>query len=582
MHKTSSVVLSSLLIAHALSLDPAPQLRYMRRGSPFANTTITTTSTTTAAAATTQSNSAASTTTFLLPSASAAPRIAEPSTSEESPIGLVPTLSLPNLPPFPFPNVSTTEPTCVGFATYYNSVPPTVFLTVTEGYDVTVTAADVSVAAAETLITPLPPCESTIMSVFENTFPEATPMGGPEGLTAQKSSQNGLNQPFGSRTLDLPAFATFYPPAVPFPSADTSTAPSNNVATLTTPVTAPYSSVPYTSTVIVTKKTPVTVIVPPATSPGVNFQDPPSTANGAQNTIPSPPRVPSGPGTRPNGNNNIAAPSTTKPLVTSSGFSGAIGEPPRTITINGIPIFVLPSTVVIGDHSFAIPTSARTSFQVNGVGFGLGPSEIAAPGTTITFALPPQGQITTITPRPTSTTVPVGDGQTLIVGQTVAVIAGTTYRIGQDAPATTITVDDTTISVGSNGVALPRTVVSPVGATASRYVIYTVNGFTFSVDDNEAVLSSTTYRIGSDAPQTTTVVSGETVSFGPDGIGLHSTTIAPTAVPTAATGARSTDSASATGSATENGAALTSLRIPISELLGWYLIATCVLYNILL
>lgn len=570
MHKISGVVLSSLLIAHARSLDLAPQLRYMRRDRPFANTTITSTTT----AATTQSNST-TTTTFVIPTVSTTSRTTDPFTSKESPIRSVPTSSQPGLPPFQFPNVSTTEPTCVGFATYYDSVPPTVFLTVTEGFDVTVTAGDVSVAASETLITPLPPCDTTIMSaVFDSTFPEATPEGGSASMTQRKSSDNGPNQPFGSRTQNVPQFETYNPPGV----QESSTAPANAGATLT----APYSSAPYTSTVIVTKKTPVTVTVPPTTSPGVTFREPESTVNGAQNTVPAAPRVSSGSGANQNGNNNIVPPSTTKPPVTSSGFPGAIGEAPRSTTVNGIPIVVLPSTVVIGEQSFAIPTSARTSIQVNGVGFGLGPSEIAAPSTTITFAPPQQGQMITITPRPSSTTVPVGDGQTLIVGQTVAVIAGTTYRVGQGAPSTTITVDGTTISVGSNGVALPRTVVSPVGAAASGYVIYTVNGFTFSVDDNEAVLSSTTYRIGSNAPRTTTVVSGETLSFGPNGIGLHSTTIAPTAVPTAATGAGSSDSASATGgAANENSAAPTSLRIPFSELLGWYLIATCALYNFL-
>jgi hypothetical protein len=190
----------------------------------------------------------------------------------------------------------------------------------------------------------------------------------------------------------------------------------------------------------------------------------------------------------------------------------------------------------------------------------------------------------TITPRPTPTTVTVGDGFSLTVAQTVAVIAGTTYRVGQGAPATTITVDGTTISVGSNGVGLPATIVSPVGASASGYVVYTVNGITFSVDDNEAVLSSTTYRIGSNAAQMTTVVGGETISFGPNGVGLHSTTIAPTAVPSgsATTGARSTLSASATGGASnENAAAPARPRIPFSELLGWYLIASCAVYNLL-
>src|SRR5271156_1162410 len=36
------------------------------------------------------------------------------------------------------------EPTCVGSITYYSSAPPTVYMTITEAFTVTVTASDVS------------------------------------------------------------------------------------------------------------------------------------------------------------------------------------------------------------------------------------------------------------------------------------------------------------------------------------------------------------------------------------------------------------------------------------------------------
>lgn len=595
----SGAILSSLLVAHARSLDLQPQLRYPPRDRPFTNSTITTRPTSSPA---TQLNII--TTSPIIPATTSATSLnTDQFTNWEIPTGLISISTSSPLRRPPFQNTSTTstttttEPTCIGFATYFESVPPTVFLTVTEGFDVTVTAANESVTVPETLITPLPACDMTIMPAKMSV--EGNPVGAPAAATPTmpfNDSQPGAPRP---GTQYAPNFGSFRPGLQP----QESTSVTEMLKTETAPVQ--YSSVAYTSTVIVTKKTPVTVVVPPTSTPGVNFQ-PTEPTFGLENTKPPPPK-----GTGPTGNINMlppggtttssqtsppsTGPTTSRPnvgfadLIVSlilSGIARPTRDPAPGTTVNGVPIVVLPSTVVIGDQSFALPTSARTSVQVNGVGFELGPSEIVAPSTTIAIRPGSQQQMTTITPRPTATTVTVGDGLTLTVGQTVAVIAGTTYRVGPGAPATTITVDGATVSVGSNGVGLPRTVVSPAGASASGYVVYTVHGITFSVDDNEAVLSSTTYRIGSNAPQMTTVVGGETISFGPSGIGLESTTIHPTAVPSASatTGARSTASGSATGggAASSENAAPSQSRITFSELLGWYLIpTTCLVWNYL-
>ncbi|KAK5048906.1 hypothetical protein LTR84_005326 [Exophiala bonariae] len=597
MHILSCALLSSLVVAHARDLGSQPQLRYLRRDNSFVNNTITTRSTINIPL---QLNNI--TTSTLVPTTTRTISIdTDHITSWIAPIGSIPLSTSSPSPPPPYQNISTTEPTCTGFATYFESAPPTVFLTVTEGFEVTVTASNVSVTASETLITPLPACGTTILPAPSQRMTMDGEPFGSDFATFTKSVQDGPPGAPGRPTQNLPQFATFQPlpPQTVGSELATATAPLQSS-------TAPlqYSSVPYTSTVLVTKKTPVTVVVPPTTSPGVNFQITEPTFNGEGNTIPPPKQ------TMPNGNNNIMGPNGGRPtdnrvsssslpsttsrtslglgnLVSSIIFSG-IPRPPRetgrSTTVDGIPVVIYTSSIVIGDQSFAVPTSSRTTVQVNGVGFALGPSEIVAPSTTITVGPGPQDQRTTITPRPTSTTVTVGDDFTFVVGQTLAVIAGTTYRVGEGAPATTITIDGTTVSVGSNGVELPRTIVSPVGASASGYVIYTVNGITFSVDDNEAVLSSTTYRIGTNAPQMTTVVSGATISFGPSGIGLQSTTIAPTAVPSssATTGARSSSSSgAATGVANNQNASPAGPRINFSELLGWYLIPTWLVCNFL-
>lgn len=595
MHRLSCAILSLLFVAHAGGTELQPQLKYLRRDKPFANNTITTTSTLSIPI---QPNNITTSTTLGPTTTSTISINTDQFTTRIDPIGPTPTSTSSPFPAPPYQNISTTEPTCTGFVTYFDSIPPTVFLTVTEGFDVTVTASNVSVTASETLITPLPACGTTILpSAPARMSPEGAPFGSPEFATFTKSVKASAPGAPGLPTQNVPQFATFQTAGSLQPLAS-----STEMATLTAPLQ--YSSVPYTSTVLVTKKTPVTVVVPPTTSPSVNFQGTEPTFNGVSNTMPSPPKV-----SMPTGNNNILPPNGGRPtgspisspntrsttLRPSAGFGNIVNsiifsgisrpteETGRSTTVNGVPVVIFSSTVVIGDQSFAVPTSVRTTVQVNGVGFELGPSEIVAPSTTITVGPGRQEQRTTITPRPTSTTVTVGDDFTFVIGQTVAIIAGTTYRVGEGAPATTITVDGATVSVGSNGVELPRTIVSPVGASASGYVLYTVNGITFSVDDNEAVLSSTTYRIGTNAPQMTTVVSGETISFGPSGIGLHSTTIAPTAVPSgsATTGTRqsASSSGSATGVVNSENAAQTRPRINFSELLGWYLILPWLLCN---
>lgn len=601
-----SGIFVALLAASASAHDPNPvrvPKGYMRRREPLANTTSITNPTSIPA-----TTLALSTSTISAEVPNSSPRL-KPSASQ---------LSTPANTSSPFPSQITSEqPACSGIATYTDSVPPTVFVTIDEPFEVTVTVnASSSSTASETLITPPPECGHTIVPITQ------TPVNGPiapENSVLASTSTDKLRTGFGPDAQPGPSLVS------PRPSDKSGGVKSNAPLATEPPQTTAllsasnvYSSVPYTSTVTVTRKTPVTVTAPPTTSADVNFN--PNSIDPATTSPSSPPSGGKG-GNGPSSggstgasppNNGVAGPLTTTSGAANGPTRGGPGQtvstgsqestsrnvgdifvsivsvirssdpnppapPSGTTLVAGVPVVVLPSSVVIGGSTIAIPTATSTSIQVNGVTFGIGPSQVVAPSATITIgAFQSAREGTVITPQPSSTVITAG-GLTITVASTVAIVSGTTYRIGQGARTTSVTVGGNTVSIGPSGIGLPQggasqTTTSPSGG---GYVVYTVSGNTLSIDNSEAVISGTTYRIGPNAPQWTTVIGGQTVSFGPSGVGFASTTIAPTSPPssTAETGSRvTTTGAAGTQSPSSENAGSQLTNIPFSEVLGWYLI----------
>lgn len=113
------------------------------------------------------------------------------------------------------------------------------------------------------------------------------------------------------------------------------------------------------------------------------------------------------------------------------------------------------------------------------------------------------------------------NGVSFSVDASRAIISDTTYSFGNDAIATT-----TLILRGASLILGPSDYISGLPTLTP----ITLNGLTFSVDATEAVISGTTYPIGSAADSTRTVTVGGTqvVRLGPGGVALPSiTTIAP-------------------------------------------------------
>jgi hypothetical protein len=303
----------------------------------------------------------------------------------------------------------------------------------------------------------------------------------------------------------------------------------------------------YTSTVLVTKKTPVPTVVPDTSAPPdfhisstsaphVNSVAPSVQQGSTAPAIQTPGLVPE-PNTSKGSSPEPAPESIAVPdvpevqttavnagsLINSGVNAFALPTPaPTSANVKGVPVVVLPSSsgVVIGGQVVSIPPSdSKTTVVANGNTFTLGKSSVIGPGATIALA---------VDNAPTPVTV---NGLTLNVGATQAIISGTTYAIGAGAPTTTLTIGGQTIVVGPSGVGVPGKTIAPAKATGTAPLsVVTAGGVTITYDNTEAIVGSSTYRIGQGAPQTVITVNGKTVSLGAGGIGLASSTIPPTKV----------------------------------------------------
>jgi hypothetical protein len=375
-----------------------------------------------------------------------------------------------------------------------------------------------------------------------------------------------------------------------------------------------YATAPYTSTVIVTKKTPVVIVQTPTASPPPVFSDPdpepneddPAPPNAPSSNNPGGSNPPSGGSNPPsNGgnppaggpsNNNpppAAPPSNPAPgpaivvpgpSPTSAPLGGVIVSlirtqpfvPPATpspqATIGNVPVIVLPSSVILGSSAIPLPVPAapgapaETVATINGQPFTIRPSEVVVAGSTVAF--PP---VAAVTPAP-ATRVPIAPGITAFVADSTAVIQGTTYRIGFGATPTTITAGGVPVILGPYGVVVDgSTAVAVPQMTEAPMVVESAGGLIFSIDESQVIVDGTTFRIGQGAPTITTEIDGQSVSIGPHGVGLQSTTLKPTSVHTSQHSGTSTGEAGAATDGLDSDGAATSLRLGVWDPVSWML-----------
>lgn len=330
---------------------------------------------------------------------------------------------------------------------------------------------------------------------------------------------------------------------------------------------------------------------PPGNTPGIVF----------------PPQSPgnSGPGGSSNANNNNGgSPSTSSISSAGSGGIGSIinsafnspftpvivpvpvttveGAASATATlVAGVPVQIGSSSVYVGGSNVVLPTGTSTVLvTIAGQTFTIEPSAVVAAGSTLSIERDEttsysneKVQVATLA----ASTITNGH-ITITVEPSAAVISGTTIPIGLGASSTKIVVSGTTLTFNSNGVIFPSTTYAPAITTAPAYVVTTLGHLTISIDSSEAIISGTTFRIGAGAlnSATTTTIDGTAITFGPSGIVLPSTTIAPTEVDPTKSGSTSASAAtrivSDTATATRSGNVAMSLQRPP----GWLSNTVCV------
>lgn len=168
-------------------------------------------------------------------------------------------------------------------------------------------------------------------------------------------------------------------------------------------------------------------------------------------------------------------------------------------------------------RSTTIPLSSGSGIVTyNGQVLTIKPSEVIGPSTTIALSAPDNSVAS-----PTAVTT---GGLTFSIGPSAAVVGSSTYSFVPGKAAATIMTHGEAVLVGSNGVQFGNIHVAIPTSTPSFSVI-TQGDLTFSVAPSEVVIGGHTELINADMSPITTVVKGHTISIGPKGVSLASTTI---------------------------------------------------------
>jgi hypothetical protein len=239
----------------------------------------------------------------------------------------------------------------------------------------------------------------------------------------------------------------------------------------------------------------------------------------------------------------IIAPGTTIARPTPNSGPAPTSAPTPTV-INGVTVAVGSSIAIINSSTYKIgPGATPTTAVIHGQTISIGPSGVAV-GTTTLLPTPASQPTPTPTPAPTTQIATLAHATLTEIGSTL--LLGTqTFTLGPNATPTTVVVNGQTYTIGPSGVGSGG---STVFAPPSQYPptqVLTAAGLTFSeIGSSIVVLGGSTITLGAQATPTTEVVDGVTVSIGPGGVGIGSTTIAP---PFGGAGATATKAVTAGG-----------------------------------
>jgi hypothetical protein len=232
------------------------------------------------------------------------------------------------------------------------------------------------------------------------------------------------------------------------------------------------------------------------------------------------------------------------------GQTYTIGPSTNTIT-QGADVFTIGPSQVFGPMLIAyVPTAGKIFSQaqttINGVPIDIGPTSVVLAGTTFTIGagaptqtgfygdksitFGPGGVImdhTTIAPPPALPTnnVIIGGEVLSAIGSTIAVIEGTTLTYGAGVPLTTDVVNGDTITIGPSGISFDGTTLGGPNHPSGTQLGIVGGVLITELGSTLAVIDGVTLTVGPNARPTTTVINGHTLTIVSTGLGAGGATI---------------------------------------------------------
>ena len=183
------------------------------------------------------------------------------------------------------------------------------------------------------------------------------------------------------------------------------------------------------------------------------------------------------------------------------------------VTAGGEVFSVYPFQLEAPGITVAIPQKPQPSiFFHRGETFTLNPSQVIVPDRTIT--LPSEKNM--ITPAPSLVNA---EGIPMSFGPSEVIIGSRTYSLENP---TTIVYNGQTIRLGPSDVRLASTTIA-IG-TKPAFSTVTEGALTFIVNPSEAIILGHTFSLTPDAESTSTIINGQSISLGPQGITFIGTT----------------------------------------------------------
>lgn len=188
---------------------------------------------------------------------------------------------------------------------------------------------------------------------------------------------------------------------------------------------------------------------------------------------------------------------------------------PSSSVLDGIPVTSAGPNLQIGGGTFAIPSSSANTVQVNGKAVTINPDGVTIGGDSMGF----------LRPAPSDVLVTGGEMLTAI-GGSVVVLHSVTYTYGTGIPPVVQVINGDTVAIEPTGILIHGSMIG--GATAkptdTEYEI--VGGATIEkIPPSMIIVNGVTYAVGPGANKRTVVIGDETMTIGPIGLAMASTTM---------------------------------------------------------